>query len=135
MGGRPKALIVSEDSAKIDRWALWLEDEGFAVSTCPGPHVSANCPRLDGSPCSIREAVDFAVIDVHPLGASELYGGWAERSCTKIPDDGRSVFVHTPRIETSFRENGVHVGYRVSKDSLLAAIRRVQRLFTVRPAD
>jgi hypothetical protein len=129
MRSGPNVLIVTEDSSKVSRWALWLESKGFAVSSCPGPQVIGRCPRLDGVPCSLRQAADIAVVDVHPLGSSDLYVGWAERSCTKIPDDCRTVFVHEPRLGVRFREVGIHVGERVTKESLLSGVRKVQRIF------
>jgi hypothetical protein len=129
MGTRPHVLIVTEDSAKLNRWAVWLESEGYEVSSCPGPHVTGRCPRQAGVASSLREAADIAVVDVHPIGSSELYGGWAERSCTKIPDDCRTVFVHEPRLGVSFREDGIQVSDRVTKFSLLSAVRKVRRIF------
>jgi hypothetical protein len=133
MPGRQRALIVSEDSSRAGRWAVWLEEEGYSASRCPGPHAVAECPRLQRTPCSLREAVDVAVVDVHPLGATELYGGWAERACTKIPDDGRTVFVHEPRIDGTFAGEGMHIGARVRRDALISAVRRVRRLVWARP--
>jgi hypothetical protein len=130
MGTRPNVLIVTEDSSTLNRWAQWLEGEGFTVSSCPGPHVVSRCPRLDGFPCSLRQGADLAVVDIHPLGAGELYGGWTERACTKIPNDLRTVLVHEPHVESGFAERGIHLGYRVTRESLLSAVRRVRRVFT-----
>jgi hypothetical protein len=130
MGTRPNVLIVTEDSSTLNRWGQWLESEGFTVSSCPGPHVVNRCPRLDGSSCSLRQSADFAVVDIHPLGSGELYGGWAERACTKIPNDLRTVLVHEPHVDCTFAEESIHVGYRVSKESLMSAIRKVRRIFT-----
>jgi hypothetical protein len=130
MGIRPNVLIVTEDSSTLDRWAQWLESEGFAVSSCPGPHIVDRCPRQAGVPCPLRQAADLAVVDIHPLGSGELYGGWAERACTKIPNDLRTVLVHEPRVDSSFAEGGIHLGYRVSKETLMVAVRKVRRIFT-----
>jgi hypothetical protein len=130
---RQRALIVTEDSSNMNRWAMWLEEEGFSVSSCSGPHTVGRCPRLDGIRCSLREAAEIAVVDVHPLGETEVYGGWAERSCTRIPDDGRTVFVHEPRINGTFSDGGIHIGARVSRDALVSAVRRLRRLVVARP--
>jgi hypothetical protein len=127
---QPNVLIVTEDSSKLNRWAVWLESEGFAVSSCQGPHMTSRCPRLDGVPCSLRQCADMAVIDVQPLGGSELYGSWAAWACTKIPDDCRTVFVHEPRIGARFREEGIHVADQVNSESLLSAVHKVQRIFS-----
>jgi hypothetical protein len=130
METRSNVLIVTEDSATLDRWARWLESEGFTVSSCGGPHVVGRCPRLDGSPCSLREAADLAVVDIHPAGSGELYGGWAERACTKIPNDLRTVLVHEPRVDSTFADDGIHLGFRVTRESLMSAVRKVRRIFT-----
>ena len=130
MGTRPNVLIVTEDSSTLNRWAHWLEGEGFAVTSCPGPHVVEKCPRLDGSACSLRQSADLAVVDIHPRRSGELYGGWAERACTKIPNDLRTVLVHEPHVESGFSEGSIHLGYQVTRESLLSAIRKVRRIFT-----
>jgi hypothetical protein len=127
---RRNVLIVTEDASRLNRWASWLESEGLAVSSCPGPHATSQCPRMDGEPCTLRQAADLAVIDVHPAGANELYGGWAARACTKIPDDCRTVFVHEPRLGIRFREEGIHLDERVDRESLLSAVRKVKRIFS-----
>jgi hypothetical protein len=130
MATRPNVLIVTEDPSRLNRWALWLEGEGFVVSSCSGPHLNPQCPRMDGVACSIRQRADMAVVDVHPLGTNELYGGWAARACTKIPDDCRTVFVHEPRLGMRFREEGIHMDERVDRESLLSAVRKVKRIFS-----
>lgn len=129
MATRPNVLIVTEDSSIRDRWGVWLEGEGFAVTSCPGPHVVGRCPRLEGSPCALRQSVDVAVVDIHPPGSGDLYGGWAEQACTKIPNDLRTILVHTPHVTSSFAEQSLHLGSRVTKESLLAAVRKVKRIF------
>jgi hypothetical protein len=88
----PRALLVSEDPGTLERWASWLETVGFEVSACPGPHVMWLCPRLEGSPCARRERADVAIVDLSSSDVGELYGGFAERVCTTVPDDGRTVF-------------------------------------------
>lgn len=50
------------------------------------------CPRLDGEPCARRERADVAIVDLGSSDAGELYGGFAERMCTTLPNDGRTVF-------------------------------------------
>jgi hypothetical protein len=130
---RRSVLIVTEDASRLNRWASWLESEGFAASSCPGPHATSQCPRMDGVQCTLRQAADMAVIDVHPLGANELYGGWAARACTKIPDDCRTVFVHEARLGMRFREEGIHMDERVDRESLLSAVRKVKRIFSPSP--
>lgn len=50
------------------------------------------CPRLDGEPCPRRERADVAIVDLASSDVGELYGGFAERMCTTIPNDGRTVF-------------------------------------------
>lgn len=86
------ALVVSQDPGTAERWSRWLETVGFEVSGCPGPHVMWACPRLDGEACPRRERADVAVVDLASSDTGELYGGFAERMCTKLPDDGRTLF-------------------------------------------
>jgi len=89
---QPHALIVSQDPGTLERWSRWLETVGFEVSACPGPHVMWACPRLEGEACPRRQLADVAIVDLASSDAGELYGGFAERMCTTIPDDGRTVF-------------------------------------------
>ncbi len=86
------ALVVTEDLAQLARWTDWLERAGVAVATCPGPAVRGRCPRMEAKPCPLREAVQIAVV-----GTRSIEGGrWTkrpERRCTRVPDDGTTVFV------------------------------------------
>jgi CheY-like chemotaxis protein len=122
MDERPRVLVVSDDLLKAQRWTEWLGEEGFSVTTCPGTHVIGNCPRLEGNACSWREEADLAVVDVLPSPDVELYGEWPEPACTKLRDDGRTVFVHEPQVDISFGEEGVHIGSRVTKARFIPAV-------------
>jgi hypothetical protein len=88
-------LVVSEDLLEADRWAQWLEGAGFLVVMCAGPRLRKDCPRVDGRPCLLREAVEAAVIGDGPLqGASDP----VELSCTRLPDDGTTIRVEGNRL-------------------------------------
>lgn len=120
MRSRPTALVVSEDSCLQDRWCAWLEQTGFLPLTCPGPHVVWSCPRLDGLPCPRRELADVALVELGWSDNGELYGGNAVRSCTKLPDDGRTVFVRFSA-EPVGAEEGAHISSPVTPAQLTAA--------------
>jgi hypothetical protein len=79
--------VVTDDPARAERWAAWLEHAGFETFACPGPGVAWNCPRVYGGRCVRREMVDAAVVD---LACDE-----EASNCTTVPDDGTTVFVRS----------------------------------------
>ena len=52
---------------------------------CVGPGLTLDCPRLHGGHCVLREASDAAIVDLACDEDADL--------CTKVPDDGGTVFV------------------------------------------
>ncbi|MBI3647953.1 MAG: hypothetical protein HY240_04285 [Actinobacteria bacterium] len=80
-----RALVVSDDPSRIERWSAWLEHAGYATFSCQGPGIALGCPRTYGQRCVRREMVDVAVVD---LGCDDLVS-----CCTKVPDDHGTVFV------------------------------------------
>ena len=110
MGGDAKILLVGDDPAQLRRWSACLEHAGWTAVICPGPRHTWGCPRLDGEPCARRELVDAAVVAL-PLDE------WGEeRLCTKVPDDGTTVFLDgttvflgKPAVSLRIREKGVEV--------------------------
>lgn len=80
-----RALVVTDDPGRLDRWTAWLELAGFETTTCEGPGITFNCPRVYGGRCARREMVDVAVVDIECDDDA--------RSCTKMPDDGSTVLV------------------------------------------
>jgi hypothetical protein len=80
-----RVLVVTDDPGMADVWAASLELAGYDTDTCAGPGAARDCPRLHGSQCSLRERVDVAVLD---LDCDE-----DALVCTRVPDDGSTVFV------------------------------------------
>ncbi len=121
---RPRnVLIAGEDFVRRGTWGRWLRRAGFHTATCPGPHVVPGCPRIAGDPCPLREWADVAVVDVSPPDDLELAGGWEERLCTRLPDDGRTVFVRGPRAETPDHDERVAIRHPLTPQTLEDAVR------------
>ncbi|MGH2578952.1 MAG: hypothetical protein ACRDG9_14570, partial [Actinomycetota bacterium] len=80
-----RVLVVTDDRDTADFYTAVLELEGYDTDLCSGPGAARDCPRLHGARCSLRERADVAVID---LDCDE-----DATSCTKVPDDGGTVFV------------------------------------------
>jgi hypothetical protein len=80
-----RVLIVTDASGVSDYWAATLELDGYDTERCEGPEAATDCPRLHGRACSLRERADVAVVD---LDCDE-----DARVCTRVPEDGRTVFV------------------------------------------
>jgi hypothetical protein len=78
---------------------LWLSRVGLETLWCRGPNARPDCPRLEGDACPLREVADLAVVDVRASGEGELWAGWPERACTKVDDDGGTLFVDDRVIE------------------------------------
>lgn len=123
MGYRASALIVSEDAVKTSQWCAWLEQAGFASFSCPGPRLAWQCLRLHGEPCPRRELADVAVVDVQSFDPIESSGGYAETSCTKLPDDRSTVFVRIPNVGPRGQQEELHLTPPVAPGSLIAAAR------------
>jgi hypothetical protein len=80
-----RVLIVTDDADSRDFWAASLELAGYDTETCPGPGVTRDCPRIHGGRCTLRECAEVAVVD---LDCDE-----DALACTKVPDEGGTVFV------------------------------------------
>lgn len=80
-----RVLVVTDDAAAADFWKASLELDGYDTATCPGPGAARDCPRLHAVRCTLRERADVAVVD---LDCDE-----DALACTKVPDDGGTVFV------------------------------------------
>jgi hypothetical protein len=87
------ALVVTPDQVELDRWAKWLEAEGFLTVACAGPRLRPSCPRLNGERCLLRDAVDVAVVAMPVASGPVAPGERAEASCTTSPDNGTTLFV------------------------------------------
>ncbi|HEX9377428.1 MAG TPA: hypothetical protein VGB19_14480 [Actinomycetota bacterium] len=126
--GRPlNALLVSDDFVRRNRWAGWLRTAGYQTATCPGPHVTDGCPRLDDELCPLREWADVAVVDIAGGADSELYGGWAELACTTLPDDGRTVWAHHDDTTAEENEGRKTLAHPVRAEHLIQAARIASR--------
>jgi hypothetical protein len=110
MAARPKALIVTQNSERADLWMGWSRRAGYMTLGCVGPGLTLDCPRLHGNRCGLREAADVAIVDLDCDAEAGL--------CTRLPDDGGTVFV--PR-------GGFGAGARVSIMERVAAADRRRR--------
>ena len=120
---RAGVLLVSEDRATVARWTEWLEAAGFAVASCPGPHLAWPCGRLTGERCALRELADVAVVDLPDDGATELYSDSGDRICTTLPDDGTNVFVPAPSLRMDLPPRTVRLRHPVTEPWLVGAVR------------
>jgi hypothetical protein len=80
-----RVLVVTDDAEVADFCGAVLALDGYDTEMCPGPGAARDCPRLHGVPCTLRERADVAVID---LDCDDDAG-----ACSKVPDDGSTVFV------------------------------------------
>ena len=65
----PSVLVVSSDIGLREQVAAWVEDAGYDVVMCPGPHIPGHsCLGLRGERCPLDAAADLTVLDLHPLG-------------------------------------------------------------------
>jgi CheY-like chemotaxis protein len=80
-----RVLVVTDDADTRDLWTASLELAGYDTDTCLGPGDTRDCPRLHGARCIDREGAEVAVVD---LDCDE-----DALACTKVPDDGGTVFV------------------------------------------
>ena len=123
----PRALCVSPDFVRRQRWASWLRSEGYETATCAGFDVTSGCPRLEGSECALREWADVAVVDVTHDAIFELSGG-GNLVCTKIRDDGRAVMVHGRATSGMFLGSREAVPHPAEHDAVVRSARRLTQL-------
>jgi len=120
---KQRALVVSEDFVRRSRWAAVLRREGFDTATCPGPFVTAECPRLDEGVCPLREWAHVAVVDVPEGAHTELYGGMPERVCTTLPDDRRTVLVCRSEVPDEWRVGRRSLAFPTDDEDLVRTVR------------
>ena len=123
-----RALVVSEDFVRRNRWASLLRSEGFETATCPGPFVTSECPRLDDELCPLREWAHAAVVDVPEGVDTELLGGMPERACTTLPDDGRTVFLYRSTLPSDWHHGRNNLAHPVTDTRLVQAARSAARV-------
>lgn len=89
---RPTALVVDPDPAVCTRLWAELTDDGYEVTTCPGPTTATLCPARDGAGgkrCT-RLPADVAFIAVDQASARtrllEAYADWAPGTHLRITD-------------------------------------------------
>ena len=122
------ALVVSEDFVRRNRWAALLRSEGFETATCPGPFVTAACPRLDDDLCPLREWAHVAVVDVPEGIDTELHGGMPERVCTTLPDDRRTVFLYRSSLPSQWHHGRNNLRLPVADPRLVETVRAAARV-------
>jgi hypothetical protein len=121
MGQTVAALVVSEDWATVSQWRDWLEEAGFVVATCPGPRLTRTCPRRNGHPCPLRECMGIALVDV-PSHDEDAPGSEPERWCTKVLDDGGTVFIH--EVDLSGFQDRLHLTGPATRPALVGVARQ-----------
>jgi hypothetical protein len=84
MSRRATALVVTADLGRAAAWSAWLRKAGHASVGCVGPGLTLGCPRVRGARCQLREMVRLTIVDLE-CDTNAL--------CTRVPDDGRTVFV------------------------------------------
>jgi hypothetical protein len=63
-------LVVSSDTGLREQIAAWVDEAGYDVMVCPGPHLPGHsCIGLRGEPCPLDAAADLTVLDLHPVGS------------------------------------------------------------------
>jgi hypothetical protein len=82
-----RALVVTDDLDRAATWMGWLRRADYVALGCVGPGLTLDCPRLHGTRCVLREICDVALVDLASDEDADL--------CTKIPDDGSTVFIRS----------------------------------------
>lgn len=62
-------LVVSGDAGLREQVAAWVDEAGYNVIMCPGPHPPGySCIGLRGEGCPLEAAAALTVLDLHPVG-------------------------------------------------------------------
>ena len=62
-------LVVSSDLGLREQVSTWVDEAGYDVVMCPGPHLPGrSCIGLRGEGCPLDAAADLTVLDLHPVG-------------------------------------------------------------------
>ncbi|HET7236762.1 MAG TPA: hypothetical protein VFK59_10070 [Actinomycetota bacterium] len=80
-GSDPPAsvLLVEADEQEREQIALWLEDAGFDVATCPGPTgPDYTCVGSRGGTCALANDASVVILDMSLESEAVLTGTPAE---------------------------------------------------------
>jgi hypothetical protein len=80
-----RGLVVTDNLERAAIWMSWLRRAGYTTAGCVGPGLTLDCPRMHEGRCVLREISDVAIVDLNCDENADL--------CTKVPDEGSSVFV------------------------------------------
>lgn len=65
----PCVLVVSADTGLREQVAAWVDEAGYTVIVCPGPHPPVySCVGLRGERCPLDAAAALTVLDLDPMG-------------------------------------------------------------------
>jgi len=93
---RGRVLVVTDDTDAADFLTASLALDGYETERCEGPGTARDCPRLHGVGCTLRDRADVAVVD---LDCDE-----DALVCSKVPDDGGTVFVRRSSVPPAGRQ-------------------------------
>ena len=66
-----RVLVVSCDLGLREQVSTWVDEAGYDVVMCPGPHLPGHsCIGLRGERCPLDAAADLTVLDLHPAGSA-----------------------------------------------------------------
>jgi hypothetical protein len=66
MKTKANVLLVAPGVEDRDRMGSWLEEAGYEVMACPGPHDEHDCVGLLGKRCPLAFGADVVVLDMGP---------------------------------------------------------------------
>lgn len=120
-------LVVSSDVGLREQVATWVDEAGYDVIMCPGPHSPAyRCIALRGEKCPLDTIADLTVLDLHPAGSALVDVTGRTALVHLYQAGGRPVLVLTDElsIEPSPATVGAaFLGRAADRGALLASVR------------
>jgi DNA-binding response OmpR family regulator len=122
-------LVVSSDLGLREQVATWVDEAGYDVIMCPGPHLPGHgCIGLRGEQCPLDAGADLTVLDLHPLGSALLDQSGRAALVELYQAGGRPVLVLADELssETQVETAGAAVLERIAeRGEVLASIREL----------
>jgi DNA-binding response OmpR family regulator len=124
-------LVVSSDLGLREQVSTWVDEAGYDVVMCPGPHLPGrSCIGLRGEGCPLDAVADLTVLDLHPVGRGLTDQSGRAALVEIYQADGRPVLVLTDDVasEAQVELSGAAILERTAeRGEVLASIRELLR--------
>jgi len=122
-------LLVEADESERDRFASWFEDEGFQVTTCPGPSApDYTCVGAREGACALAAEASVVVLDMSLESEALVRGTAAEELLALYLFAGDKIVALGSHPGGEVPGQLVRLHRHPDRDTLVGAVRRLAAL-------